>query len=82
MARGIFPHETTDPDFQWLIKSYCETKGPVAVVDAGCLPIVIVLLDENARGLVNQDVFSHNILSALTNPAEEGSGVDDPKKAG
>jgi len=82
MARGIFPHEITDPDFQWLIKSYCETKGPVAVVDAGCLPLVMVLLDENARGLVSQDVFSHNIMSALTNPADDGSGVDDPKKGG
>ena len=82
MARGIFPHEITDPDFQWLIKSYCETKGPVAVVDSGCLPLVMVLLDENASGLVNQDVFSHNIMSALTNPAEEGAALDEPKKEG
>ena len=48
MARPIFPHEISDPDFQWLIKNYCESRGPVAVVDVGCLPLVMVLLDENA----------------------------------
>ena len=44
MARGIFPHEVSDPDFQWLIKNYMEKSAPVAVVDAGCLPLVMVLL--------------------------------------
>lgn len=82
MARGIFPHEITDPDFQWLIKNYCETSAPVAVVDAGCLPLVMVLLDESARSLVNQDIVSHSILGAIANPAEDGAGADDPKKSG
>lgn len=82
MARGIFPHEITDPDFQWLIKNYCESSSPVAVVDSGCLPIILVLLDENARSLVNQDILSHSILGAIANPAEESMGTDDPKKSG
>ena len=62
MARPIFPHEISDPDFQWLIKNYCESRGPVAVVDVGCLPLVMVLLDENAAGsnahLMSTDVFN------------------------
>lgn len=82
MARGIFPHEVSDPDFQWLIKNYMEKSAPVAVVDAGCLPLVMVLLDESARSLVNQDIISHNILGAIANPADDTAGLDDPKKSG
>ena len=82
MARGIFPHEINDPDFQWLIKNYCETRGPVAVVDSGCLPIVMVLLDENARPLINQDIVSHNIMGVLTAASDEVAPVDDTKKEG
>lgn len=82
MARGIFPHEITDPDFQWLIKNYCETRGPVAVVDSGCLPLVMVILDENAKALVNQDIFSHNIMGVLAGGSEEAPPVDDTKKEG
>jgi hypothetical protein len=80
MARGIFPHEIADPDFQWLIKNYCETNGPVAVVDSGCLPVVMVLLDENAKVLINQDIFSHNIIGVLAGGAEEATPVDHTKK--
>ena len=82
MARGIFPHEITDPDFQWLIKNYMEKSAPVAVVDSGCLPLVMVLLDESARSLVNQDIVSHSILGAIANPADESSAFDDTKKEG
>ena len=82
MARGIFPHETTDPDFQWLIKNYCESRGPVAVVDEGCLPIVMVLLDENTKPIINQDIISHNIMGVLNGSADEVLPVDDTKKEG
>ena len=82
MARGIFPHEIADPDFQWLIKNYCETRGPVAIVDAGCLPIVMVLLDEKAQAFVNQDIVSHNIMGVLAGGSQEAPPVDDTKKEG
>jgi hypothetical protein len=82
MARGIFPHEISDPDFQWLIKNYCESRGPVAVVDAGCLPVVIVLLDENAKPTINQDIISHSILGVLNGSADEVLPVEDTKKEG
>jgi len=45
MARPIYPHELSDPDFQWLINAYRESRGQVAVVDMSCLPLVMVLLD-------------------------------------
>jgi hypothetical protein len=80
MARGIFPHEVTDPDFQWLIKNYCESRGPVAVIDVGCLPLVIVLLDESESSIINQNIVSHNIMGVLAGASEETSPVDDPKK--
>ena len=80
MARPIYSHEMTDPDFQWLIKNYMEKSAPVAVVDSGCLPLVMVLLDENARSLVNQDIISHNILGTIANPADDTAALDDPKK--
>jgi hypothetical protein len=80
MARGIYPHELSDPDFQWLIKNYCETSAPVAVVDAGCLPLVMVILDENARALVNQDILSHSIFSAMSGPQGDAPVFDEPKE--
>ena len=40
----------------------------------------MVLLDENARSLVNQDIISHNILGALADPKEDGAAVDEPKE--
>lgn len=82
MARGIFPHEVTDPDFQWLIKNYCETRGPVAVVDSGCLPLVIVLLDETANEIPNQDIITHTIMGALVGGSEVPPPVDDTSKDG
>lgn len=48
MARAVFPHEITDPDFQWLLNSYCEAHPAACRVETGCLPIVIILSDEKA----------------------------------
>ena len=79
MARGILPHEITDPDFQWLIKSYCESKGPVAVVDSGCLPLVMVLLDENAAGMSPDGLFNANMLGSI-GAADDTAATDGEKK--
>lgn len=46
MARPIYPHELSDPDFQWLINSYRESRPGVAVVDSTCLPLVLVKLED------------------------------------
>ena len=49
MARPIYPHELSDPDFQWLINSYKESRSGLAVVDSTCLPLVIVKLEEEVE---------------------------------
>ncbi len=79
MARPIFPHEISDPDFQWLIKNYCESRGPVAVVDVGCLPLVMVLLDENAAAL-NGHLMSPDVLSTIGAAHDDAFTPDDPKE--
>jgi hypothetical protein len=79
MARPIFPHEISDPDFQWLIKNYCESRGPVAVVDVGCLPLVMVLLDENAAAS-NAHLMSPDVLSTIGAAYDEAFIPDEPKE--
>jgi hypothetical protein len=49
MARPIYPHELSDPDFQWLINSYKESRPGLALVDSTCLPLVIVKLEEEVE---------------------------------
>jgi hypothetical protein len=46
MARAVFPHEITDPDFQWLINTYCEAHPMALRLDTSCMPVVIILCDE------------------------------------
>lgn len=48
MARAVFPHEMTDPDFQWLINAYCESHPAACRFETSCLPVVIILCDEKA----------------------------------
>jgi len=48
MARAVFPHELTDPDFQWLLNSYCEAHPAAWRFETSCLPVVIILCDEKA----------------------------------
>lgn len=80
MARGIFPHEISDPDFQWLIKNYCDSKGAVAVVDSGCLPLVIVLLEDEKAPLPIAEISSEALPGALAGSNDDATGIDDPKK--
>lgn len=77
MARGIFPHEISDPDFQWLIKNYCETRGPVAVVDIGCLPLVMVLLDENAAA-VSSTPLTAEMIDSIGATGDDAFTADEP----
>ena len=79
MARPIFPHEISDPDFQWLIKNYCESRGPVAVVDVGCLPLVMVLLNENAAGS-NAHLMSTDVFNTIGAAHDEAFIPDEPKE--
>ncbi len=75
MARAIFSHELGDPDFQWLLSNYTEQKHTTAMVDAPCLPVVLVVLtpEEKAAVLTNHPV---PIVPPGENPRSEG--VEDP----
>ena len=46
MARPIYPHELTDPDFQWLMSTYKETHPHVFMVEMSCLPVLMVVCTE------------------------------------
>ncbi len=42
MARPIYAHELSDPDFQWLLNAYQESRGPLMLVESGCQPILFI----------------------------------------
>ena len=48
MARAVYPHEVTDPDFQWLLNNYCESHPGAFKLDSGSLPVVIITGSEPA----------------------------------
>ncbi len=55
MARPIYPHELSDPDFQWLLNSYRESRPGVALVDSTCLPLVLVKIDESVEAVESDE---------------------------
>ena len=42
MARAIFPHEMSDPDFEWLISNFKETRPAYFTVEGACLPMILI----------------------------------------
>ena len=80
MARGIFPHEIADPDYQWLIKNYCETSAPVAVVDSGCLPVVMILLEKDDRPLATPDIVATSLVGGMGDSRDPHASHEEPKK--
>jgi hypothetical protein len=77
MARPIYPHELSDPDFQWLLNSYRESRGQVAVVDMSCLPLVMVLLETGDPIPVEDASYEPAIGHSAdypAHPAESDSG--------
>ena len=80
MARPIYPHELSDPDFQWLINAYRESKGQVAVVDMSCLPLIMVLLDRNPPIPDEDSTFEPLVAApAAECPNRNGEGVPSKK---
>jgi hypothetical protein len=72
MARAIFSHELGDPDFQWLLTSYNEQIQPTALVDAPCLPVVLVVLTEEERASIPTSA------PMPVMPPSEQKGVEEP----
>ena len=70
MARALFSHELGDPDFQWLLTTYTEQMHTAVMVDAPCLPIVLLLLTPEEKSAV------------LTTPALAGVLPGEPSQSG
>ena len=49
MCRPVYPYELGDPDFSWLLSTFQEANPEFALVDAGCLPLVLVKVDRVAN---------------------------------
>jgi hypothetical protein len=71
MARAIFSHELGDPDFQWLLTSYNEQSQSTALVDAPCLPVVLVVLTEGERSSMRA-ATPMPVIPPAEPPATEG----------
>jgi hypothetical protein len=75
MARAIFSHELGDPDFQWLLSNYTEQKPTAAMVDAPCLPVVLVLLTPEEKAVV---LTSAPVPIMPPTETPEAEGVEEP----
>ena len=42
MARAIFPHELSDPDFSWLINSFRESNPGYVLFESSNLPLILL----------------------------------------
>lgn len=78
MARAVYPHEITDPDFQWLLNNYCESHPGAFKLDMGSLPVVILAGNETAA--IPEAVFQPDEPLAL--PPDPKADIDSssPKK--
>ncbi len=79
MARPIYPHELSDPDFQWLLNSYRESRGQVALVDMSCLPLVMVLLDTKDSSSETEKDYTPALVHSAELPAHEAEGDSGEK---
>lgn len=43
MARPVYSHELTDPDFSWLLSNFQESHPNYVLVESPCLPLVLFL---------------------------------------
>lgn len=78
MARAVYPHEVTDPDFQWLLNNYCESHPGAMKLDADCLPVVIITGREAVAGQAG--VFRQDEVLALPPGSPEGGDTSSQKK--
>jgi hypothetical protein len=45
MARAVYPHEMSDPDFEWLLSTYSERVPHGIRIDQPGMPFTIVTLE-------------------------------------
>jgi hypothetical protein len=73
MARAIYQHELSDPDFSWLINNFRETHPNVLVVESSCLPVILVVTEHEPRAEGQADAS----LPALNAPPAEVPVAED-----
>ena len=78
MARAVYPHEVADPDFQWLLNNYCENHPGSFKLDAGSLPVVIIVGGESLAD--QQGEFQRDEVPTLLPGASEDSDISSHKK--
>jgi hypothetical protein len=69
MARPIYSHEVLDPDFQWLVQNYIENHPNAIMLDSTCLPVIIILGDENS-------LVARAAMPSESAPQSEDTGED------
>ena len=79
MARAVFPHEVTDPDFQWLLSTYCEAHPAAMMIDISCVPVVVLLFDQR-MAITQEHVATGELLALPPGQGEEGDASSSQKK--
>ena len=49
MARAVYSHELTDPDFAWLVASYMDNNPSQVLIDLPGLPLVFIAGDQSLQ---------------------------------
>lgn len=78
MARAVFPHEVTDPDFQWLLNSYCEAHPSALRLESSCMPVVLIKVDE-PLAIASEQAPAEEVLPPPL-AAGEAASAPTPKK--
>lgn len=67
MARAVFQHELSDPDFTWLLTTFQERHPEYFTVDGSALPITLV------KGVLPTPASNLPIPPTLGSPVNEGT---------
>ena len=78
MARAVFPHEVTDPDFQWLLSTYCEAHPAAMMIDISCVPVVVLLFDQRIA-ITQEHGATGGLLALPPGQGEEGDASAQKK---
>lgn len=74
MARPVYAHELSDPDFAWLITTYSEEHPGVLVIENPGMPVMLLNIGElSPENFVAQD--------AATIPEDESVSEETKKES-
>lgn len=80
MARAVYQHELSDPDFVWLLSKFQETHPGYTFVESSSLPSVFIKGEKAYEILA--EAASAPVQKADLSPAEDDSNLfsKDPPK--